>query len=1573
MSRVRHAISIAEHWIDSAHESRLDTTIKFSMIVVALLSTFVAAFVHLNLAGQTIVCLFGILVFFVVNRRPGPRATLVLKGFSIIVSLRYLSWRLTETLNFSTWTQSILGTTLVAAEIYAFVMLILSYFQSLHPLGRRVAPMPDDIASWPSVDIYIPTYNEELRIVRQTVLAAMGIDWPADRLHVYILDDGHREEFQEFAEACGAGYIARSEHSHAKAGNLNHAMTITKGELIAIFDCDHIAKRSFLQETVAPFMSEEKLALLQTPHHFYSADPFQRNFSHGAIVPPEENLFYGLIQDGNDFWNATFFCGSCAVIRRSALMEIGGVAVETVTEDMHTALKLQRLGWSTAYIGKPMAAGLATERLILHVGQRMRWARGMLQIFRLDNPLFGPGLNFAQRLCYFSAIASFLFAIPRLIFLSAPMAYLLFNQTLIDASPFAIAIYAIPHLMHSVLTSARTNRNWRYSLWSEVYETTLAPFLARVTIMTLLFPRRGKFNVTEKGGILDRSYLDWSAIYPNVYIAIALILGLVFGLYRLFFQHNDYIVSNALMMNVVWVSISITILLAAISIGRESMQIRKSPRVEMVVPVMVRVEDGRLFHFMTQNMSYGGCQLHGTAPAEAFVKDSSVTAMIRDHNDTYCLPAIVVRAAQSGELALRWAETTLLQEAQIVRVIFGRLDAWRSWADYKPDSLPRSIGLILRSIFELFKPATFRKQKPSISLMPRVTPATPQKTAVIVRPNPGMIRSLALVLGLGAIMLTGSASAQVNPADLPLPGGMVSSGNQISPATQPSPPAAMPATTNPTVVGNSTTNTPLATPGISASVTVPDPHLAPVPPALAAPGSAILDQGPAQTGPALSRDELENARTTSWSFSQLGSADTLLMTPWIPIQGLNFGVSSSEVVTSATLSLFGSLSPEMLPAGSGVTIFLNDQYIGVVHPDKNRPQFGPLSFQVNPLYFKEHNVLTFHFAGQYTLSCGDQTSPVLWAKILGQSTLSITTAPMPPSRDLAALPEPFFDEAVLTPARVPFVIARQSNSHTLEASAILASWFGSMAQYRGVSFPVMSQMPPSGNAVVIGPASTLSEFLKGQASIDGPTVLETVNANDPFGALLIVTGRTDSEVLAAARSVAFGSKGFPHAARILAPEVTIQPRQPYDAPGFVTRSQPVRVGDLVALSSLQGYGYVPGTISVPFRTSPDIYTWRDHPLSLHFTVRGPLGTEIDRRRSHVDVSVNGLYLKSVSLAPPSDLPDWIKRFWPAASRVQSASVAIPPWAIYGANTLDFYLESRPVGRRDCSGMTQDLRMSIDPDSTIDLTRAYHYTQLPNLAYFANSGFPFTRMADLSDTAVVLPSSHTEGVESVYLDLMGMIGAFTQYPVSGLTVLHSDAVSETETRNLIVLDTVASSPAIERFLRGTPYSLNGTTLNYSSSTFLEPFHVLSRSFSSQSTGKTPDMLRALSATTSLGDGGVLIERRSPFSSNATMVLMLSENPQGLERLLQAVHDTKVQPMIQGDLAIVNGSHVLSTRNLPTYTIGSLPFWFWPDLYLGNHPFRVIILAMFGIGVGVLILFRILTSHARRRQQELRRDK
>ena len=331
--------------------------------------------------------IFGVLCFactWVLNKYPGRLITLVMTFVSLTVSTRYLYWRLTETMHMDKAVDIFFGTGLIVAEIYAWVVLVLGFIQTIWPLQRRPVALNLPIEDWPHVDIFLPSYNEPLKVVKPTVLAAMAIDWPIDKLHIHILDDGRREEFRQFAEEVGVNWVIRSHNRHAKAGNINEALKNTHGEFIAIFDCDHIPTRSFLQMTIGWFYRDPKLAMLQTPHHFFSPDPFERNLGTFGRIPNEGELFYGLVQDGNDFWNATFFCGSCAVLRRDPLLEVGGVAVETVTEDAHTALKMHRKGYTTAYISIPQAAGLATESLSAHVGQRIRWARGMAQIFRTD-------------------------------------------------------------------------------------------------------------------------------------------------------------------------------------------------------------------------------------------------------------------------------------------------------------------------------------------------------------------------------------------------------------------------------------------------------------------------------------------------------------------------------------------------------------------------------------------------------------------------------------------------------------------------------------------------------------------------------------------------------------------------------------------------------------------------------------------------------------------------------------------------------------------------------------------------------------------------------------------------------------------------------------------------------------------------------------------------------------------------------------------------------------------------------------------------------------------------------------
>lgn len=660
--------------------------------IAALLATLCITTPFSTLAQLVFVTLLWAIAMLI-RRIPGPVATLLLIVLSLTASTRYLWWRVAFTLNWDEPFDFMWGVALLCAEIYTWVILVLGYVQTSWPLRRYPTPLPENDRIWPTVDVYIPTYNEPLKVVMPTVYAAIGMDWPRDKLNIYLLDDGRREEFRRFAEEAGVGYIIRPDNKHAKAGNLNHALTKTDGEYIAIFDCDHIPTRSFLQTTMGWFVRDPKLVLLQTPHHFFSPDPFERNLGLFRSMPNEGELFYGVIQDGNDLWNATFFCGSCAVIKRGPLLEVGGIAVETVTEDAHTALKLQRLGYRSAYINLPQAAGLATESLSAHIGQRIRWARGMAQIFRLDNPFLGKGLHWTQRICYGNAMLHFLNGGPRLIFLTAPLAFLLFHAYVIYTPAISVVLYVLPHMIHANITNSRIQGSHRHSFWAEVYETVLAWYIVRPTTVALLDPHKGKFNVTAKGGLVEKEYFDWTISLPYLVIVGLNLLGFIVGIGRIIWGPADEIPTT--LLNLFWTGYNVLLLGAAISVASETKQVRRSHRVNMRLPAAVRLPGGRLVRCETEDFSEGGAALCvpqlPQLPAEELIHVS-----LWRGDEEFSFPAHVV-GHSATRLRVRWELTTKGQQMALVQCTFARADAWVSWAEGRHRDKPL---LGLRKVLE---------------------------------------------------------------------------------------------------------------------------------------------------------------------------------------------------------------------------------------------------------------------------------------------------------------------------------------------------------------------------------------------------------------------------------------------------------------------------------------------------------------------------------------------------------------------------------------------------------------------------------------------------------------------------------------------------------------------------------------------------------------------------------------------------------------------------------------------------------------------------------------------------------
>ena len=659
----------------------------------ALLLALVVS-VPLDLTGQLHFSAGSFGAALLLSRTPGRLTTLAMIVLSISASSRYMYWRVTDTVGLTNWVDACFGFGLLLAELYAFLVLLIGYFQTAWPLQRRPVPMPQDVDSWPSVDVFIPTYNEPLEVVKQTVFSAMQMDWPEDRLHVYVLDDGRREEFRDFCQELGVGYLTRDNNAHAKAGNINAALAVTDSEYVTIFDCDHIPTRSFLQICMGWFIRDPKLAMLQTPHHFFSPDPFEKNLDTFHVMPNEGELFYGIVQDGNDLWNAAFFCGSCAIIKRAPLLEVGGVAVETVTEDAHTALKLSRHGYNTAYLKLPQAAGLATESLSAHVGQRIRWARGMAQICRVDNPLFGPGLKLGQRLCYFNAMLHFFYGLPRLVFLTAPLAYLLFSAHVFQATAAMITAYALPHMMHASITNSRIQGRFRYSFWNEVYESVLAWYIMRPVLVAFVNPKLGKFNVTAKGGVIEQSYFDWSIARPYLILLLLNLLGFVVGIWRMVAVGPSSEVFTTLVINMVWTAYNIILTSASLAVASETRQVRSTPRVTAALPAALRFADGKTLVCETDDFSQSGVGLR--VPNELQLETGSevhVSLFRSDEEGTF--PAQVTFSG-GGRLGLRFEGLSLRQQADIARLTFARADAWIDfWGNRQHDKPLTSLKSVM--------------------------------------------------------------------------------------------------------------------------------------------------------------------------------------------------------------------------------------------------------------------------------------------------------------------------------------------------------------------------------------------------------------------------------------------------------------------------------------------------------------------------------------------------------------------------------------------------------------------------------------------------------------------------------------------------------------------------------------------------------------------------------------------------------------------------------------------------------------------------------------------------------------
>nr|WP_279381453.1 cellulose biosynthesis cyclic di-GMP-binding regulatory protein BcsB [Acetobacter suratthaniensis] len=703
--------------------------------------------------------------------------------------------------------------------------------------------------------------------------------------------------------------------------------------------------------------------------------------------------------------------------------------------------------------------------------------------------------------------------------------------------------------------------------------------------------------------------------------------------------------------------------------------------------------------------------------------------------------------------------------------------------------------------------------------------------------------------------------------------------------------------------------------------------------------------------------------TRTLSLRDLGLTGPMTLRGFSPLQGVDITIPADEVVTRAQIVLDGAMSPSLLPEASSLTVALNEQYVGTIKVDPQNAHFGPLVFDIDPVFFTRLNHLNFQFAGEYRRDCNDLHNGVLWARVSDLSKVIITTIKLPPVRRLSRLPAPFFDANMRDIVRVPFVFPHYSGQNNLKAAGIVASWFGKLADFRGTSFPASIAFPATGNAIEIG--ENIPVDRNGSPPF-GPTLFEMPNPNDRWGTILVVTGRNPQDVEVAARVLAFSSDTLGDVPARVVGDITLDPRKLYDAPAFVPTDRVVRFGDLVSSVDLQHQGGVPLSIDLPFRLPPDLFTWRQRAFPLKLQVRTPAAVAFEREGARLDLLLNSNYVQSLPLASN---PIWQKAETYLSGGQNSAlsfNATLPPWLLFGGrNLLSFNFNVLPIDRGACRRVNDLFIAEVDANSTFDFRKSYHFTTLPNLAYFAESAFPFSRMADYSQTAIVLPPQPDLGVTSAYLDLMGFFGSATQYPVVGIDLASSSSLAGlSQAKDIVVLSTLDQLGAAKGLLARSAYEINGQTIRLGQRTFLDGFWYL---FQDQDDAgqhnKAQPVLNAPIANASLLIGG-----ESPYTAHRSVVAILGDHPAQLQQMVASLRDRQSIPAVQGDLVIKNGDSITNYRNAHRYTLGTLPKWIHIEMVLEKYVPLLIIAGLLGTVLLVIGATKWLRNHARRRLQQ-----
>lgn len=709
--------------------------------------------------------------------------------------------------------------------------------------------------------------------------------------------------------------------------------------------------------------------------------------------------------------------------------------------------------------------------------------------------------------------------------------------------------------------------------------------------------------------------------------------------------------------------------------------------------------------------------------------------------------------------------------------------------------------------------------------------------------------------------------------------------------------------------------------------------------------------------PKVDADLVPPSWDTSRSFSDLGRPRDQLMLGIRNAEQVEFRLRHDRIATDATLHLDYTPSPALIPVLSHLRIYLNDELMGTLPITQEQiGQRVSTDLALDPRLLGDFNRLRIEFVGHYSDICEDPAHSGLWLNLGRQSRVSLREQALDVVGDLAWFPLPFFDERDSQRLTLPVVFGSAPTSEEQRAAGILASYFGSLAGWRGASFPVMFDSLPSTNdrpqpAVVFATNARRPSFLADHPAVVGPTVELIEHPQDRYSKLLLISGRDEQDLVTAATALAMGN-GQLRGDKVRLERVEPPVRMPYDAPNWIRTDRAVQLSELIDYpQQLQVSGLQPHPITLDVNLPPDLFVWRNQGIPLQTRYRYTPPTTTDESR--LNISINDQYISSIALQG-SDARSGVENLrlsvLTADGTAERETLLVPALKMGMRNKLRFefnFASKLGNAQRDrCQTyLPTNIQAAIDEQSTIDLSGYYHYLAMPDLKAFARTGFPFSRMADLSETLVLVASQPDEAQVGTLLDTLALIGSHTGYPAYGVRLTDDWSKAQEVDADLLLL-----GPMPQQLLDSSTFPV-----------LLEA----SRSWV-QSGGATPaGAPNGNLGMTANGPLAAVVGQQSPFHAQRSLVALLASGPQDYRLLREALTDSGKQEAFAGTVTLIRNSGVSSHFVGEQYYVGELPWWLLLWFHLSSHPVLLAFLAAVSVVLFAIVLWRALRWAARRR--------